>query len=141
MSLNHPSLSISQISSPVPPAKFKNPPRLATQPQSKNRPGVESQPRRQSSATSVDHMPPCTQNQLVPCVYIALRCSHCGELRQALNMAPLSDSEVACPECGATCSFITLGSGLTKTPLPFHELLPNEQTRWINRDVETIDCS
>jgi DNA-directed RNA polymerase subunit RPC12/RpoP len=140
MSLNHPSSPISKISSPLPPAKLKNQPRSAAQSQSENRPGLESQYRRQSSATAADHAPTCVQNQLVPCVYIALRCSHCGELRQALHLTPSSDS-VACPECGIACSFILLGSGFTKAQLPFHELLSSEQTRWIVRDVESIDCS
>jgi len=66
---------------------------------------------------------------LVPCVYIALRCSHCGDLRQALAELPICDS-VVCPECARTCSFVLLGSGLTKKLLPFHELQGAVQNRW-----------
>ena len=70
-----------------------------------------------------------SQASLVPCVYIALLCSHCGDLRQAL--AALPDSEITvCPECARACSFVLLGSGLTKRVLPFHEIRPAEPTRW-----------
>jgi hypothetical protein len=79
-----------------------------------------------------------TQNPLVPCVYIALRCSHCGELRQALA-APPSASTAACPECARICSFVLLGSGLTKRALPCHEIHPAGQTRWDGRSDETSD--
>jgi hypothetical protein len=60
---------------------------------------------------------------LAPCVYIAFRCSHCGDVRQALPQLPSGDS-LACPECGQPCSFVPLGSGLTKRELPFHEIHP-----------------
>jgi len=80
-----------------------------------------------------DHTPSHALTQLVPCVYIALRCLHCGELRQALASAP-SSASVACPVCNATCNFLLLGRGLTKSQLPFHELHPREQTRWITHD-------
>jgi hypothetical protein len=77
---------------------------------------------------------------LVPCVYIALLCSHCGDLRQAL--AALPDSEITvCPECARACAFVLLGSGLTKRALPFHEIRPAEQTRWDHRSDETDDDS
>src|SRR5215471_19973856 len=57
--------------------------------------------------------PPDSQAPLVPCVYIALLCSHCGDLRQAL--AALPDSEITvCPECARACAFVLLGSGLTR---------------------------
>jgi hypothetical protein len=62
-----------------------------------------------------------TPSTLVPCVYIALRCSHCGELRQALSELPAS-ANTACPECGRSCSFVPLASGLTRSKLPFHEI-------------------
>src|SRR6478752_3255386 len=63
------------------------------------------------------------QASLVPCVYIALLCSRCGDLRQAL--AALPDSEITlCPECARACAFVLLGSGLTKRVLPFHEIRP-----------------
>jgi hypothetical protein len=85
-----------------------------------------------------DHPLSRSQNQLAPCVYIALRCQHCGELRQALAAAPSSES-VACPVCNATCNFVLLGHGLTKSQLPFHELHPREQTRWITHDPDNDD--
>jgi hypothetical protein len=83
--------------------------------------------------SSPDHKPARTLSQLVPCVYIALRCQHCGELRQALASAPLSEN-VDCPICSASCIFLLLGRGITSSPLPFHELYPRELTRWINHD-------
>src|SRR5215467_6481952 len=49
-----------------------------------------------------------SQAPLVPCVYIALLCSRCGDLRQAL--AALPDSEITvCPECARACAFVLLG--------------------------------
>jgi len=76
-----------------------------------------------------------SQASLVPCVYIALLCSHCGDLRQAL--ATLPDSEITiCPECARACAFVLLGSGLTKRVLPFHEIRPAELTRWDRRGDE-----
>src|SRR5690242_16230506 len=81
-----------------------------------------------------------SQAPLVPCVYIALLCSHCGDLRQALAVLPNSAITV-CPECRRSCAFVLLGSGLTKRPLPFHEIRPAEQTRWDRRDDETDDDS
>ena len=62
---------------------------------------------------------------LAPCVYIAFRCSHCGDVRQALPQLPSGDS-LACPECGQPCSFVPLGSGLTRRELPFHEIHASE---------------
>ena len=80
------------------------------------------------------------QAPLVPCVYIALLCSHCADLRQALAFAP-DTAITVCPECGRSCAFVLLGSGLTKRPLPFHEIRPAEQTRWDHRSDETDDDS
>jgi hypothetical protein len=85
------------------------------------------------SSSASDHTPSLAQNPLLPCVYIALRCPHCGELRQALASAPSSEN-VACPVCNATCNFLLLGRGLTTSQLPFHELYPRELTRWIIHD-------
>src|SRR5579859_663302 len=81
-----------------------------------------------------------SQAPLIPCVYIALLCSHCGDLRQALAALPNSAITV-CPECGRSCAFVLLGSGLTKRPLPFHEIRPAEQTRWDRSSDETDDDS
>jgi hypothetical protein len=41
--------------------------------------------------------------------------------------------------CSATCSFQLLGGGLTTSQLPFHELYPPEQTRWITHDPTNDD--
>lgn len=81
-----------------------------------------------------------SQAPLVPCVYIALLCSHCGDLRQALADLP-NTAITVCPECGRGCAFVLLGSGLTKRALPFHEIRPAEQTRWDHRSDETDDDS
>ena len=80
------------------------------------------------------------ENSLSACVYIALSCSHCGELRQALAELPQSAS-VACPVCGRSCAFVPLGSGRTKKMLPFHELHTGEQTRWDRWSAEKNDSS
>jgi hypothetical protein len=87
-----------------------------------------------------DHSHSRALNQLVACVYIALRCPQCGEIRQALANAPSSDY-VECPECDAECPFILLGSGLTTSQLPFHELILREQLYWHVRHAEIVDCS
>ena len=72
---------------------------------------------------------------LVPCVYIALRCSHCGDLRQALaelpTVAPWSVPnvrEIAVSFCSAPDS--------RKRQLPFHEVHSAEQTRWDRPKME-----
>ncbi len=69
------------------------------------------------------------QAALRSCIYIALGCSHCGAVRQAITELPMH-SAVACPECGQECSFVLLGSGFTKRNLPFHEVHGIEPTRW-----------
>jgi hypothetical protein len=81
-----------------------------------------------------------SQAPLVPCVYIALLCSHCGDLRQALAVLPNSAITV-CPECGRGCAFVLLGSGLTRRSLPFHEIRPAEETAWDRHGDETDDDS
>jgi hypothetical protein len=81
-----------------------------------------------------------SQASLVPCVYVALLCSHCGDLRQAL--AALPDSEITvCPECARACAFVLLGSGLTKSVLPCHEIRPPEPTRWDRHTGETDETN
>ena len=77
---------------------------------------------------------------LVPCVYIAMRCSRCGNIRQALAALPKTESTV-CPECAQGCSFVFLGPGLTKRVLPFYELYPVEPTSWDRHGEETDDDS
>ena len=65
---------------------------------------------------------PClTQPVLASCVYIGLQCSQCGDVRQALNNLPAGETTF-CPQCGATCCFSRLGTGLTSRELPFHEI-------------------
>lgn len=80
------------------------------------------------------------KNPLTPCVYIVLRCPDCGEFRLALATLPNS-SEVGCPVCNRACAFAVLGSGLTKTQLPFHEIPPAERIRWTIRVPALTDCS
>lgn len=61
------------------------------------------------------------QPELISCVYIGLQCSQCGDVRQALNNLPAGETTF-CPQCGATCPFSRLGTGLTSRELPFHEI-------------------
>ena len=65
---------------------------------------------------------------LQPCIYIAFRCSRCGAVRQAISQVP-AQAVVACPECSQECAFVLLGSGLTTSPLPFHQVHIVEPTR------------
>ena len=78
---------------------------------------------------------PCSTGQqaLRPCVYIALACSRCGSVRQAIAELP-TQAVVACPECKQECSFVLLGSGLTSRKLPFHQVHIVEPTRWDSQD-------
>jgi DNA-directed RNA polymerase subunit RPC12/RpoP len=95
-----------------------------------------------SSSTSADHcqsssQPRLAQSALRPCIYLALRCSRCGSVRQAMAELPVQGL-IACPECSRQCSFILLGSGLTSRSLPFHQVHIIEPTRWDPRlDGET----
>ena len=93
-------------------------------------------------AMSADHSqcsspPRSAQSALRPCIYIALRCSRCGSIRQALTELP-AEAVIACPECSRECTFVLLGSGLTSRNLPFHKVQIIEPTRWEPRfDGET----
>jgi DNA-directed RNA polymerase subunit RPC12/RpoP len=69
------------------------------------------------------------QPALRQCIYIALRCSRCGAVRQAIEELP-AQALIACPECSQGCSFVLLGSGLTSRNLPFHQVHIIEPTRW-----------
>jgi len=80
------------------------------------------------------------QAALRSCIYIALRCLRCGAVRQAITEVP-AQGTVACPECGQECSFVLLGSGLTKRNLPFHEVLITEPTRWVQPIEPETDSS
>jgi hypothetical protein len=73
--------------------------------------------------------PLAPQAALRPCIYIALRCSRCGSVRQAITELP-AQAFVACPECSKECAFVVLGSGLTSRPLPFHQVYIIEPTQW-----------
>jgi hypothetical protein len=66
------------------------------------------------------------------CFFIALRCSRCGNVRQAVALQPIHCT-IACPECALECHFVLLGRGLTKRNLPFHQVQSPEQTRWDHR--------
>lgn len=91
-------------------------------------------------ASSADGVPRRSESSLIPCVYIALMCPHCGPLRQALAELPDSDT-VVCPECARNSRFVLLGSGLTKKKLPFHEVHSAEQARRDHRSKEKTDSS
>jgi predicted nucleic acid-binding Zn ribbon protein len=75
------------------------------------------------------------QRALRQCIYIALRCSRCGSVRQAITHIP-EQPLIACPECGRECSFVMLGSGFTSRDLPFHQVHGIEPTRW----DQQVDC-
>jgi hypothetical protein len=58
---------------------------------------------------------------LAACLYIVIACPQCSEVREALEDYP-EQAEVVCPACGLECEFTALGIGLTRKPVPFHEL-------------------
>lgn len=90
-----------------------------------------------SSQPASVRVQPFPQDAQRPCIYIALRCARCGDVRQALTELPTNDF-IPCPECAQEYRFVLLGSGLTKRNLPFHEVHGTEQTRWDQRiEVET----
>jgi hypothetical protein len=64
---------------------------------------------------------PSPAASLMACVYLALQCPHCGDVRQTLAALPATPT-VLCPECGAACAFICLGKGSTTRKLPFSEV-------------------
>jgi hypothetical protein len=81
-------------------------------------------------ALSDDLSPSSSQQRaLRPCFYIALSCSRCGSVRQAIAELP-AQTLIACSECGRQCSFVLLGRGLTSRSLPFHQVHIVEPTRW-----------
>jgi len=74
------------------------------------------------------------------CVYIGLQCPLCAEVRQALAELPSSPT-VCCPQCGASCSFIPLGSGSTRRALPFFELpRPNSKLMFRSDEIPPDDA-
>lgn len=91
-----------------------------------------------SPNAAADDLLASASSPLAPCVYIALQCPRCNEIRQALNVAPVSGS-VPCPECGTNSKFILLGVGLTRAQLPFHENYSRERMRWVLRELATVD--
>lgn len=54
------------------------------------------------------------------CVYLAVSCALCGDLRMAQVTAPRTET-VGCPVCHERLAFTVLGAGATRRPLPFHE--------------------
>src|SRR5690242_12356543 len=71
---------------------------------------------------SDDLSPSSSQHRaLRPCLYIALSCSRCGSVRQAIAELP-AQALIPCPECGRQCTFVLLGRGLTSRGLPFHQV-------------------
>jgi hypothetical protein len=77
------------------------------------------------------------QLALRPCIYIALSCSRCGSVRQAIAELP-AQTVIACPACSQECVFVLLGFGITTRNLPFHQVLIVEPTRWDSHlDSET----
>ena len=75
---------------------------------------------------------------LSPCTYIALQCSHCGDLRLALAQLP-SSAVIRCPQCGVPCRFVLLGRGFTRRTLPFFEI-PSLPTKLLARRDEIPAC-
>jgi hypothetical protein len=80
------------------------------------------------------------QPVLSPCIYIALSCSRCGSVRQAIAELP-AQAAMACPECARECTFVLLGSGLTSRNLPFYQVHIIEPTRWDSRLDGEVDSS
>jgi len=80
------------------------------------------------------------QPALSPCIYIALSCSRCGSVRQAITQLP-TEAVIACPGCGRECTFVLLGSGLTSRSLPFYQVHIIEPTRWDSRLDGEVDSS
>jgi hypothetical protein len=98
---------------------------LAASMQRSSLPSVVSRDRGHSSSQPSS----ACQSTLRPCIYIALRCTRCGSVRQAIAELP-TQALVACPECKQECTFVLLGSGLTTRNLPFHQIHIIEPTRW-----------
>jgi hypothetical protein len=92
-------------------------------------PSLNGQHRSARQVTVADKRTSSPGSSLINCVYIVLRCSRCGELRQARAELPQSSS-VACPECARDCTFVLLASGLTTKSLPFHEGPRVKSMRW-----------
>jgi hypothetical protein len=84
---------------------------------------------------------PCSgARALVPCVYIGLQCPSCGDVRQTLAELPSSPA-VCCPHCGGSCSFVPLGSGSTRRPLPFAEVRrPNATLMFRSDEIPPDDA-
>jgi len=92
---------------------------------------------RSSTAAAIPGSP---TRALVACVYIGLQCPSCGDVRQALPELPSSPA-VLCPQCGTTCSFVSLGSGATRRTLPFVEIpRPNARLMFRSDEVPSDDA-
>jgi hypothetical protein len=99
-------------------------------------PSLSAQP---NHAGAAPETPTAAQSALVPCVYIALQCSHCGDVRQARAELPVF-AGMLCPECGTDCSYALLGKGLTSRKLPFSEIC-RSQTQLLHRRDEAPEIS
>jgi hypothetical protein len=86
-----------------------------------------------SKDKSVSEVPGLTQASLVACVYIAVQCSDCGDVRQARPEFPVAET-VVCPECGMSCSYAPLARGLTSRKLPFSEIRRSQAQLLYRRD-------
>lgn len=98
------------------------------------------QPGPSQSAASANQKLSGAPSPLVPCVYIALQCPRCAEIRQALNATPIAET-VPCPECGTESKFVLLGAGFTRSQLPFHENYSRERMHWVLRDLVQLEYS
>jgi len=87
----------------------------------------------QHNRTAGGATPLATPPVLLPCVYIAVQCSRCGDVRQASPELPAS-AAILCPHCGTDCSYILLGSGFTRRKLPFYEVRSTEAQLLHRRD-------
>ena len=56
-----------------------------------------------------------------PCFYLELHCGEHGDVRVGIESAP--PNEYACPLCGAACSAMAMGRGITRRELPTFEVL------------------
>jgi hypothetical protein len=77
------------------------------------------QAKTQRSTTAADFPQPISS--LVPCIYLALQCPRCGDVRQAISQLP-SSAVIFCPGCATACDFVVLATGFTTRRLPFSEV-------------------
>lgn len=85
----------------------------------------------QRSTAAAEFAPP--GSCLAPCVYVALLCPRCGEVRQSLAERP-SSTAISCPQCGTACDFLVLGTGFTRRPLPSFAVRRSDSRLLARRD-------